>query len=231
MAAVLAAAILAVVFTTGHCASDDDDLVYTVTDEVWFEVTVKGMYGAGEDYVGRFEVAVFGEVVPLTSLNFVSIARGYKKKTELMSYKDCRIHRIVQDFVIQMGDITANDGTGGTSIYGRTFADENFQLSHRSPGWMAMANRGPRTNTSQFYIMMTRARWLDGRNVVFGKVIRGWDVVETLSNVPANKDNGEPRKYARISDCGVNDLMGKYHLTEAQLDATEDIPRHDNPNA
>ena len=74
--------------------------------------------------------------------------------------------------------------------------------------------------------MMTRARWLDKKNVVFGKILRGMDVVRKIGDVPANTDNGEPRKYVRISDCGVNDIVGKYKLTEAQMDSEADIPRH-----
>jgi len=226
MATFFLVTILAVVFVIGECKVEQPPMNYTITDEVWIEVTVKGYYGPGEDYTGKFEIGVFGEIVPLTALNFVSLARGYKKKDKYLTYKENRIHRIVQDFVIQMGDITNNDGTGGTCIFGQTFADENFELSHRGPGWVAMANRGPRTNNSQFYIMMTRARWLDNKNVVFGKVIRGMDVVQTISDVPANTDTGEPRKYARISDCGVNNIVGKYRLTEEQMDSTKDLPRH-----
>lgn len=216
MALLFVSAILAV-FASAHCIN------YTVTDEVWFEVTIKSHGAPGEDYIGRFEVAVFGEIVPLTAMNFVSIARGYKKKDKLLTYVDNRIHRVVQDFVLQAGDITNNDGSGGTSIYGRNFADENFDLSHRSAGWVAMANRGPRTNTSQFYIMLTRARWLDGKNVVFGKVIRGMDVIETIAAVPSNTETGTPRKYIRISGCGVNDIPRKYTLPEKALDSIEDF--------
>merc|ERR1712150_93216 len=99
------------------------------------------------------------------------------------SYKKSVVHRVVPDFVIQMGDITVGDGTGGRSIFGERFNDEEFILSHRAPGWVAMANHGPDTNGSQFYILLTKARWLDGKHVVFGKVIKGMDVIMTLGDV------------------------------------------------
>ena len=199
------------------------DIAYTVTDEVWFDIVIKDMNGPGKDFTGRFTIAVFGDAVPLTALNFVSIARGYKTKKRLFSYKNSRIHRVVQDFILQMGDITKNDGSGGTSIYGDMFNDENFVLSHRSPGWVAMANRGANTNGSQFYIMMTKARWLDGKHVVFGKVIQGYHTIETVGAVPSNTRTGTPRKLIYITDCGVNEIKGKYQLTEAQLDSVEDL--------
>merc|ERR1711890_143349 len=118
---------------------------YMVTDEVWFDVKIKDYYGDGQDYTGRFEIALFGETVPMTVMNFVSLARGYKKKDEMLGFKDSPIHRVVLDFVVQMGDITTGDGTGSVSIYGEKFDDENFELSHHSPGWVAMANRGADT--------------------------------------------------------------------------------------
>lgn len=146
---------------------------YTITDEAWFDVEVKDMDGPGQDYRGRFVIGLFGDTAPMTAMNFVAITRGYKRGRETLHYKNTPIHRIVPDFVIQMGDITVGDGTGGKSIFGERFNDEEFVLSHRSPGWVAMANHGKDTNGSQFYILLTKARWLDKKHVVFGKVIRG----------------------------------------------------------
>ncbi|PAA76965.1 hypothetical protein BOX15_Mlig007442g4, partial [Macrostomum lignano] len=94
------------------------------------------MDGPGEDFTGKFTVAVFGEAAPMTTMNFVSLARGYKFRGENLHYKNTPVHRVVPDFVVQMGDITTGDGTGGTSIYGPRFNDEPFILSHRSPGWI-----------------------------------------------------------------------------------------------
>lgn len=196
---------------------------YTVTQEAWFEVEVKDLDGPGEHYVGRFTIALFGESAPMTSLNFASITKGYKKGRSNLHYKNSPIHRIVPDFVIQMGDITTGDGTGGRSIYGERFNDEEFILSHRSPGWVAMANHGPDTNGSQFYILLTKARWLDKKHVVFGKVIKGMEVVNTLGDVPADPNTSYPKKKVKIIDCGLNDIEKKYDLTEAQLDLQEDL--------
>ena len=208
------------VLATGYCMGSN----YTVTHEVWFDVEVKDMDGPGEDYRGRFTVACFGDTAPMTVLNFVSIARGHKQKHgKPLHYKNTPIHRIVTDFVIQMGDVTVGDGTGGKSIFGERFNDEEFILSHRYAGWVAMANHGPDTNGSQFFILLTKSRWLDGKHVVFAKVIRGFDVIETLATVEANDKTGVPKKKTRIVDCGVTDLEKKYELTEEQLDTTDDL--------
>ena len=211
---------LAVTLTLiGLCTCDK----YTVTDEVWFEVEVKDMDGPGQDYRGRFTVAVFGETAPMTALNFVSIAKGYKRGNKTLHYKGTPVHRIVQDFVVQMGDVTDGDGTGGSSIYGEKFNDEEFVLSHRAAGWLAMANHGKDTNGSQFYILLTKARWLDGKHVVFGKVISGFDFVSTLGEVSSDQDTAVPKLSVQIVDSGVNTLDKKYDLTEDQLDSTEDL--------
>jgi len=196
---------------------------FTVTDEVWFEAQVKDIDGAGNDFTGRFTIALFGETAPMTVMNFVSLARGYKKGKEFLHYKNTPLHRIVPDFVLQMGDITTGDGTGGKSIFGAKFNDEDFVLSHRSPGWVSMANHGRDTNGSQFFIMLTKARWLDGKHVVFGKVIRGFDVIKTLGEVPSDPSTALPKIKVTITDCGVNDLTKKYELSEDQLDSTEDL--------
>ena len=132
------------------------------------------------------------------------------------------MHRIVPDFLIQMGDITAGDGTGGKSIYGPHFPDEDFSLSHRSPGWVAMANHGPDTNNSQFYVLLKKARWLDGQNVVFGKVIRGYDVIETLADVIHDQETGVPLADILITNCGVFELKHKYDLPGEVLDRLHD---------
>jgi len=216
MAALFFAALFTV-FSTGYCGN------YTVTDEVWFDIEVKDYDGPGEDYKGRFVIALFGETAPMTTMNFAAIARGYKRGKEKLHYKDSRIHRIVPDFVVQMGDITTGDGTGGTSIYGKQFNDEEFILSHRSAGWVAMANHGPDTNGSQFFILLTKARWLDGKHVVFGKVVRGWDVIEVISNLDLIEGYADPIKEVMIVDSGVTAMNTRYDLTEEQLDSTDDL--------
>ena len=191
---------------------------FTVTDEAWFEVEVRNLDGPGQDYRGHFTIALFGDAAPMTVLNFASIVKGYKRGREELKYKGNIVHRIVQDFVIQMGDVTRGDGSGGKSIFGERFNDEDFILSHRSPGWVAMANHGPDTNSSQFYILLTKARWLDGKHVVFGKVIKGLDVIKTIGDVKADAMTAVPKFTVKITDCGLNLLDNKYDLAEDQLD-------------
>jgi len=221
MQVMLLCLMLSAVLGLGYCGE------YTVTEEAWFEVKVEDMDGPGEDFTGRFTVALFGDAAPMTVLNFASIAKGYKskkgKEEKTLEYKNSPVHRIVQDFVIQMGDITEGDGTGGTSIYGDRFNDEDFILSHRSPGWVAMANHGADTNNSQFYILLTKARWLDGKHVVFGKVINGMSVIENLGDVEVDTNTAVPKKKVTIVDAGLNSLDKKYVLNEDMLDSTEDL--------
>ena len=196
---------------------------FTVTDEAWFDVEVKDLDGPGEDYRGRFTLALFGETAPMSVMNFAAITKGYKRGEMKLSYKDSKIHRIVPDFVLQMGDITVGDGSGGRSIFGERFNDEDFILSHRSAGWVAMANHGPDTNNSQFYILLTKARWLDNKHVVFAKVIKGYKVIEVLGEVPSDPNTAVPKKEVRIVDCGLNNLEQPYDLTTDQIDSTEDL--------
>jgi len=196
---------------------------FTVTDEVWFDVEIKDYEGPGEHYKGRFVVAVMGEAAPMTTLNFVSIARGYTRGKKKLTYAKTPIHRVIPDFVLQMGDTTVGDGSGGSSIFGERFNDEEFILSHRSEGWIAMANSGPDTNNSQFFILLTKARWLDGKHVVFAKVIRGWEVIDTIQNSGSDPNTAVPDKTIMVTDCGVTTLAAKYDLTEDQLDSTDDL--------
>ena len=194
--------------------------IYTVTEEVWFKIRISDLNGPGEDYEGIFVVALFGETVPMTVRNFASLAQGYYRPKGLLTYEGSVIHRIVPDFIVQMGDITKGDGTGGRSIFGKTFHDENFHLTHRSGGWVAMANHGPNTNGSQFFILLKKARFLDGRYVVFGKVVKGYDVLETLSSMPTDKMS-RPRHKVVVEKCGVWH-PDKYELTHSMLERTTD---------
>ncbi|KAJ8303943.1 hypothetical protein KUTeg_017526 [Tegillarca granosa] len=195
---------------------------FTVTEEVWFDIEIKD-YDQGDDYRGRFVVGLFGGKCPVTTLNFKSLAKGYKRGSKTLSYKNTPIHRVVTDFVVQMGDVTNGDGTGGESIYGPRFGDENFDLSHRAPGMVAMANRGPDSNGSQFFVLLSKARWLDGKHVVFGKVIKGMDVIKTLGDLELKKETSMPVKNVKIIDCGIVGIDRKYELSNEQVDSDEDI--------
>ena len=118
-----------------------------------------------------------------------------------LGYQGCRFHRVIKGFMVQGGDISAGDGTGGESIYGLKFEDENFELKHERKGMLSMANAGPNTNGSQFFITTTRTSHLDGKHVVFGKVVRGIGVVRSIEHVTTG-DAECPTSDVMIVDCG-----------------------------
>jgi len=148
----------------------------------------------------RIDFELFNDVVPKTAKNFAELCNH----TEGYGYKDSPFHRIIPDFMIQGGDFTRHNGTGGRSIYGNKFPDENFQLKHGEPGLLSMANAGPNTNGSQFFITTAPTPWLNGKHVVFGKVIDGMDVVYRLQLL-GNDEGAIAGPKPKVVECGAGD--------------------------
>ncbi|CAN6478588.1 unnamed protein product [Victoria cruziana] len=159
----------------------------------------------GGELEGRIVVELYSDVVPKTADNFRALCTGEKgigPNTGVpLHFKGNRFHRIIKGFMIQGGDISAGDGTGGESIYGLKFDDENFDLKHERKGMLSMANSGPNTNGSQFFITTTRTSHLDGKHVVFGKVIKGMGVVRAIEHTPTG-ERDHPNVDVEIVDCG-----------------------------
>merc|ERR1719284_1715389 len=168
-----------------------------VTHQVFFDVKI------GDAEPKRVTIGLFGEVVPKTVMNFFHLCKGGKGEASTgqdLGYKGSKFHRIIPNFMIQGGDFTRGDGTGGESIYGGKFNDENFKLKHMGPGYLSMANAGPNTNGSQFFITTVKTAWLDGRHVVFGKVVEGEEMVKTVEGYGSS--SGAPKSTVTIVDSG-----------------------------
>lgn len=174
------------------------DPLAPVTQKTYFDIEIDGKAA------GRITFGLFGDVVPKTTKNFATLcdgSAGIGNAGKPLHYKNSSFHRIIPGFMAQGGDFTSGDGRGGESIYGNKFEDENFKLKHDKPYLLSMANAGPNTNGSQFFITFKETPWLNGKHTVFGEVLDGFDVVEQLERIGSG--SGKTSKTAKIVDSGI----------------------------
>jgi cyclophilin family peptidyl-prolyl cis-trans isomerase len=171
------------------------DTTSTARPKVFFDITIDSADA------GRITFELYNDIVPKTAENFRALCTGELAGTDkAFSYKGTPFHRIIPEFMLQGGDTTKGNGTGGKSIYGEKFKDENFTVKHTKEGLLSMANAGKNTNGSQFFITTVPCNWLDGKHVVFGEVVDGMDLVKKIEKLGSS--SGAPKKKVVISDCG-----------------------------
>jgi len=186
---------------TTAAAADDYKPHYAVdpkNPKVFFDISIGGTAA------GRIEMELFADTCPKTAENFLQLCVGTKSKSgKMLHYKGSPFHRVIPDFMCQGGDFTAGNGTGGESIYGGKFDDETFEGKagkHFGPGTLSMANAGKNTNGSQFFICTAATPHLDGKHVVFGQVVKGYDVIKKIEAVGSR--SGRTSSKVIVSDCG-----------------------------
>lgn len=184
--------------------NDKQDAIYPNANgdnpHVYFDIK------QGDSDLGRVVMQLYADITPKTAQNFKVLCTGEKgngsKSGKPLHFKGCTFHRVIKDFMIQGGDFTNGDGTGGESIYGEKFSDENFKMKHTEAGLLSMANAGPNTNGSQFFITSRATPHLDDKHVVFGKVVEGMEVIRVIEDVEKG-DNDRPKEDVLIDDCGL----------------------------